>query len=371
MEQIGMNGFKSLFAGGIASLALLAVPAHGQVASPADGGPGAGRNIAVIGEPPPLYPSVGQMNDHMHDRGQVMVGIRLERSRSSGPLQSGTHTVGDEDLLMAGYMMRGKSMSMDMVMLDLMYAPSDQVTLTLSPQYMWNRMKMVGLNGPMISMGSMSSMGSMPMAEMDETTRGFGDTFAAASVRLVRRPHLKAHATLGVWIPTGAVDRKDAMGTLLDYSMQLGSGTWDLEPSATISGDAGPMGWGLLASYRWRAERRNDEGFRFGDRAQLSGWLSYLVRPTLGFTARAEYDWDGRIHGEYSGPHNAMMSPSDEPANYGGRSLTGSFGVNWQPWSKRRGTQLGAEVGIPLYQKVHGAQMPRKWRATMAIRQMF
>jgi hypothetical protein len=357
---------KSLFAGGIALLALQAVPACGQAVPPPDNEQGATRNIAVVGEPEPLYPSVGQMNDHMHDRGEVMVGIELERSRSSGLPKSGTHTVGDDDLMMAGYMMRDKSMSMDMVMLDVMYAPSDRVTLTLSPQYMWNRMKMVGLGNPMSPMGA-----AMPMAEMDEATEGFGDTYVAASLRLLRQPHLKAHATLGVWIPTGAVDRKDAMGALLDYSMQLGSGTWDLEPSATISGDAGRFGWGMLASYLWRTERRNGAGYRLGDRARMSGWLSYLVRPTLGVTARAEYSREGRIEGEYTGPHDAMMSPSSQPFNYGGQSLTGSLGVNWQPWTKRRGTQLGVEFGVPLYQKLRGVQMPRKWRMNAAIRQMF
>jgi hypothetical protein len=62
---------KSLFAGGIALLALQAVPAYGQTAAAPGDGQGATRNIAVIGEPDPLYPSVGQMNDHMHDRGEV------------------------------------------------------------------------------------------------------------------------------------------------------------------------------------------------------------------------------------------------------------------------------------------------------------
>jgi hypothetical protein len=357
-----MDCVKAILASGMALLASQGLAAQAQELPPA-GTPRATEDLTVVGEPALLYPSVGQMNDHMHERGEVMVGLRFEHSRMSGAPRHGTQAVSDADLFAAGYMMRGENMTMDMVMLDLMFAPSDQVTLTLSPQYMWNRMRMVGLDDPM--------GGSMPMPDMEMSAHGFGDTFAAASLRLVRRPHLKAHATLGVWIPTGAVGRKDGMGMLLDYSMQPGSGTWDIEPSATVSGGEGRLGWGVLAGYRLPVERRNGVGFRFGSRARLSGWLSYLALPALGLTARAEYSRQGRIHGEYTGLHNMMMSPSDQPANYGGQSLTGSIGANWQLGEERRAPQLGVELGVPLYRKLHGIQMPQRWRVTAAIRQMF
>jgi hypothetical protein len=259
-------------------------------------------------------------------------------------------------------MMRAKRMTMDMAMLDIMYAPTDDLTLTLSPQYVWNRMTMVGID-PMDD-------GPMTFGEtMKESSEGIGDTLLSASLRLVRRPHLKAHVTLGVWAPTGSVSRRNDDGTFMEYCMQPGSGTWDLEPSATLTGGGGALGWGVQAGYRWRVEHRNDSGFRLGDRGRVSGWLSYRVQPTLALIARAEFSSQGRIHGEYNGPHNDM-SPPDFPHNYGGEMLTGAVGANWQLLGKS-GPQLGVELGVPLYQKLNGVQVPQDWRLSTAIRHTF
>src|SRR5690606_10419512 len=109
--------------------------------------------------------------------------------------------------------------------------------------------------------------------------------------------------------------------------------------SVTVSGNDGRLGWGGQAGYRWRAEKRNEAGFAFGDRARASGWLSYLAGPGVSLTARAEFSHQGRIEGEFAGPHYEMMSPADRPFNYGGDVLTGSAGVNWQPWEEGRGPQ--------------------------------
>jgi len=153
--------------------------------------------------------------------------------------------------------------------------------------------------------------------------------------------------------------------------MQTGSGTWDIEPSVTVKGGAGPFGWGAQAGYRWRAEHRNSSGYRLGNRALATGWLSYMFAPTVGATARAEFTHQGRIRGEYDGPHDDMM-PNDFPANYGGDLLIGAIGLNWKPSAgMARGPQLGIEFGIPLYQRVNGIQLPQKWQLSAGMRHFF
>src|SRR5579875_1509728 len=94
----------------------------------------------VVVEAPRILPSVGLMNDHMHEAGQFMIGVRFQHFAWSGANRDGTRSVSDEDLLAAGYMMRAKSMSMDMAMLDLMYGVTENLTVTVSPQFVWNRM---------------------------------------------------------------------------------------------------------------------------------------------------------------------------------------------------------------------------------------
>jgi hypothetical protein len=254
-------------------------------------------------------------------------------------------------------MMRATSMTMDMAMVDLMYGISDDLTVTVSPQYVWNRMRMVGTD---------------PMDPMRDkmSSSGLGDTLASASLRLAKGDKVNAHATLGIWLPTGKSGLKDD-GTFLQYCMQTGSGTWDIEPSATVKGQDGRLGWGLQGSFRLRAGHRNSSGYRLGNKAIATGWVSYLVGPTVGVTARAEYTHQGRIHGQYDGAHMEDM-PQDFPANFGGDMVMGALGLNWEPMiGEKRGPQLGVEVGVPLYQKLNGAQLPERWQLSAGLRQFF
>jgi hypothetical protein len=156
------------------------------------------QDNAVVVEAGRILPSVGLMNDHMHSAGEFMIGLRFQHFDWSGATRQGSHAVSDTDLLADGYMMRATSMHMDMAMLDLMYDITDSLTVTLSPQYVWNRMKMVGID----PMGDMD--GGMMLGETArESFHGFGDTLASASFRLARSDRFNAHATLGVWVPTG------------------------------------------------------------------------------------------------------------------------------------------------------------------------
>lgn len=313
-----------------------------------------------------ILPSVGLMNDHMHEAGEFMIGLRFQHFDWGGATRRGTHAVNDADLLADGYIMRAKSMHMDMAMLDLMYGISGNLTVTLSPQYAWNRMTMAGIH----PMGGMDG-GMMPGETARETTHGFGDTLASASFRLKRSEHLNAHVTLGVWAPTGKAQLKNPDGSFTEYDMQTGSGTWDVEPSATVTGQEGALGWGAQAGYRVRAERRNAAGYRLGHRTLLTGWLSYRLAAPIEATARAEYTHQGRIHGRYDGPSNMDM-PDDLPANSGGDLAIGAIGLNWKPaLGMQRGPQLGVEFGVPFYRRVNGVQLPQKWQVSVATRYFF
>lgn len=326
-----------------------------------------------------LTPSAGVMNDHVHESGEAMIGLRFERQRFSGPTQAGTGEISDAAILAAGYTIRVRSMEMDMVMLDLMFAPTSDLTLMVMPHYMWHRMEMVGIDpantggAPGGSGGhSGHGHGGLPFGEIHEHgTAGFGDTLVSASYRLLRSPGMNAHATLGVWVPTGEVDRTNPDGTFVHYGMQPGSGTWDIEPTLTVTGGAGGLGWGGQAAYRWRTKNANESGFAFGDRARATGWASYLLTARLGATLRVEYQHDGAIEGHYNAAHN-HSAPPDRQANYGGEVLSAAFGLNWAlPVSRVHDPQLGVEFGLPLHQDLNGIQLPRDWRVSLEVAQTF
>lgn len=373
---------KFAYLGGNFLLALAAagiVPVSAQDARADDD-----QMISVQGQV--LTPSAAMLNDHMHAGGEVMIGLRFERQVYSGTNRRGTEDIDDADVLAAGFTSRARRMQMDMVMLDLMFAPTDDITLMVMPHYMWHRMEMVGIDpantgmamghgmshGGATGHGGHGGHGGIPFGEVHEhSTDGFGDTLVSASYRLANSSALRAHATLGVWVPTGAVDRTNPDGTFVHYGMQPGSGTWDVEPALTVSGKSGGMGWGAQASYRWRTEDANESGFAFGDRARATAWLSHAASRDFGLTARAEYTHEGPILGHYNGPHN-HSAPPDRQANYGGDIVQAGLGVNWLlPVGTSHRPQLGAEFLVPLYQDLNGIQVPRDWSFAIAIAQTF
>jgi hypothetical protein len=314
------------------------------------------------------------MNEHMHEGGELMLGLRFERVRHAGANLSGDDEIADPGIVAAGYSARTEAMTMDMVMLDLMYAPTGNLTLMVMPHYMRHRMEMRGIDpaaGAGGGHGGHHGGHVIPFGEVHEhSTEGFGDTLASASYRLARG-NVGAHATLGVWVPTGASDKKSADGRFVHYGMQSGSGTWDIEPSVTLSGRAGAVGWGAQAAYRWRTKEQNDSGFAFGDRARATGWASYLLSGDLGATARLEYVHEGKVLGHYNGPHN-HAAPPDRQENYGGDTLTAGLGVNWLlPVGSGQRPQIGAVLAVPLYQNLNGIQAPQDWRFSLALSQAF
>lgn len=359
MTHIFARGIAALFAVGAA------LPAFAQ-----DAGETPLEESAIVVDAPLLLPSAGLMNDHMHEGGEFMIGLRFDRQNSGGLHQAGADTLSDAETLAAGYKVRGNRMTMDMVMLDLMYAPNDTVTLMVMPHYMWHRMEMIGID-PSVTGTGMSMTGLAYGSTMKHGSDGFGDTLVSASYRLARSASFGAHATLGVWAPTGSVSIRKANGNFEHFMLQPGSGTWDVEPSVTMQGREGALGWGGQAAYKWRTEQANASGYRLGDKARVTGWVSYLTGNSAGITGRVEYAHEGSIVGQYNGPHG-VMSPADRPENYGGDVVTASLGLNWLlPVGGARRPQASVEFGVPVYQNLNGVQMPQKWRLSMGLLQTF
>ncbi len=345
----------------------------------------------IVVEPTLMHPSAALMNDHMHEGGEFMVGLRWMRENYGGANRSGTDRLTDAEILAAGYSVRASDMTMDMVMLDLMYAPNDDITFMVMPMWMRHEMTMMGIDpmagmdhdmSGMDGMGGMGGMGGMEMGghgghsmglgdTMTHSVEGISDTLVSASYRLARTGGFNTHATLGVWVPTGSVSKRNADGSFVHYGMQPGSGTWDIEPSVTVSGQAGAVGWGTQASYKWRTEDANKSGFAFGDVAKASGWASYALTPSVGAVARLGWEHEGAIEGHYNGPHG-HSSPSDIQGNYGGDTVRLGLGANaLLPFGAARRPQLSAEVAFPLYQDLNGIQLPEDWRLAVSLSQTF
>ncbi len=302
----------------------------------------------------------GVMFGHMLDEaGDVMVGYRYMFSDQGGDMLHGSDAVGNQTLVdrACGDLQcssRPTDMTMHMHMLELMYAPSDWLNLMLMPQFVEMEMSLESLPGAL---------------EEDEhggghSSNGLGDTVMAALIKPFARPGHQLTLGLGISAPTGEVDITldgidSATSLLQDYGMQTGSGTWDLIPSLTYTGQMGRWSWGGQVSGVKRLEDRNESGYALGDVLQTTAWAGYRPLDWVAASVRGVYTNQEEISGEFNRAH-PTSAPVDFPFNYGGQFWDAGFGLNLSiPGGAFAGHSLSVEWLQPVAEEFNGFQLER------------
>lgn len=303
----------------------------------------------------------GVMFDHiMTSPGDVMVGYRYMYGRQAGDMLQGTDVATDQTIagqacgnqtcrLAPGYM------NMHMHMLDLMYAPTDWLNLMLMPQFVDMNMSLRSLEG------------IVPSELHKHATGGVGDTGLYALVKLFDMPGHHLHTAMGVSAPTGdsaiklnAGGHHGGKGGFIHYGMQLGSGTWDLKPSLTYTGELARWSWGAQINGTVRMQEQNASGFAFGDILQSSAWGGYGLLDWLSATVRGVYTVQGTVKGGFNGIHPTDAS-ADYANNYGGRYWDVGFGLSAVvPKGDLAGNRIGFEWLQPVVDDVNGYQLQRE-----------
>jgi hypothetical protein len=288
---------------------------------------------------------------HTHDKGEWMVGYQYMRMGMSGNLE-GTRQASRSEVLQ-DFMVVPTSMDMEMHMIDVMYAVSDDITLMGMIPYLRK------------SMDHTTRMG------MDFTTRsrGLGDIRFKALYSLYRDETHRVILEAGVGFPSGSIDEKDetpmSMGgaVRLPYPMQLGSGSYELLPGVTYLGQSDRWLWGVSASGTIRLDE-NDNEYRLGDEYRVSAWVARLVLDWLSFSVRPEWSQWTNIHG--SDPRlNPAVVPTADPGKRAGHRLDTLFGMNlFATEGILAGQKLAFEGGIPVYQWLDGPQLETEYRMT-------
>ena len=130
------------------------------------------------------------------------------------------------------------------------------------------------------------------------------DSILAGIWRVYQDPINRIQINLGMSFPTGGTDNTFTLlqpnGTYATsrafYSMQPGSGTFDLMPGIVYAGALERWSWGL--SYRARLPLGvNPEGWMYGDLHEFSGWGGYSWTPSLTTTIRVSGSLQGPIIG--------------------------------------------------------------------------
>ncbi len=329
----------------------------------------------------------GVMFDHLHKQGEFMVGVRYAYTSSGGDMLNGTSKASDREIIDNGCLpstcsMTARDMRMNMYMLDIMYAPTNWLTLMVMPMWMSHDMTMRPLRGAMPHMAHEDPMAAVDGMEMEHEdhgmhmgihshgTSGFGDTTLGPLIRIFDTGNNEMHTGLMFLAPTGDVDKK-TNDVFTHYGMQPGSGTWDFQPSLTYRGRADRFTWGAQALGIVRMEQENESGYRLGDVFQGTGWGSYLFANWISASVRALYTEQGKVEGHYNDTHN-HSSPPDLQFNYGGRFWDIGFGVNTVVTSGAlTGLRLSAEWLQPVGDDPNGYQLEREgtlWaNATMSF----
>lgn len=206
-------------------------------------------------------------------------------------------------------------------------------------------------------------------------TAGIGDTVFSVSYRLSDTALSNWWLTVGLSVPTGSIDQEGdtprAPGDQqLPYTMQLGSGTYDLPIEITYhaKGDH-DISLALAATIR---SGTNSRGYRLGNIYSLEGRykfnLSKVLTPYIGLAA----SYSDSIHGA----DTSLLVPSaypypapiTNPALFGGTKIGAQAGIVWLVSDHYR---LAAEVGKPLYQNLNGPQTKEDWRSSILVSRPF
>ena len=337
------------------------------------GGSGGGHHDGHTHHGHGAHAPAGVMFDHtLPKAGDFMVGYRFMYGSQSGDMLHSTNSVSDQAVVANGCgpnpcFLKPGNMTMTMHMLDLMYAPTDWLTLMLMPQFMDMSMTMGALTGapnPQTALDFNLAQHIPHHIQSGHETGGIADLGMYALFKLFDSGNHHIHATAGLSAPTGDVDiqlvrNHQVDGGFIDYGMQLGSGTWDFKPSLTYSGQIDQWSWGAQANGTVRMESQNESGYALGDIFQATAWGSYNLTNWLSASVRGVYTLQGGIQGQFNGLINPF-GPMDYPSNYGGKYWDVGFGLSAVvPSGDLAGNRVSVEWLQPVQDNVNGYQLER------------
>ena len=191
---------------------------------------------------------------------------------------------------------------------------------------------------------------------------GIGDVSVIGSYDLSYSVDTSWQFGIGVSLPTGSIDKEGdtprAPGLQqLPYTMQVGSGTYDMPINIAYTHVQNSFNWGaeLAAKVRFG---KNDRDYRLGDRVMFTGWIRFKnfqwVKPSVKLT----FEHSGSIHGldqELLVPAAfPYPAPVTNPKLFGGQQANIILGLRFPLKSARQSVDF--ELGKPIYQSLNGPQ---------------
>lgn len=298
---------------------------------------------------------IGVMGDHLHKKGEWMTSYRYSYMEMNDNYD-GDSKITPAEVRAKGFGMAPVDMTMDMHMIGVMYGLTDDITIMAMGSYIEKDMTME--NGANV----LSTMES----------EGFGDTKISALYRLKEWGNNRIHLNAGISLPTGSIDEAGSNGLKLPYSMQLGSGTFDLLPAVTYASYQGKWSWGGQASANIRLGE-NDDNYSLGDEFKLTAWGAHNINESFSVSLRVE----GSSWGDVDGADPAYatrqaMSPLFRADLRRGNRVETSVGANYIiPEGVLKDHRIGLEATAPVYQDLDSYQLGRDYRLMIGWQKSF
>jgi len=216
-------------------------------------------------------------------------------------------------------------------------------------------------------------------------TKGVGDISLLASKKLELGSKNLIIAGFGFTLPIGSINEtgdtpSGGLGDSnpLPFTMQLGSGTYDLIPSVSYTAKKEKIDWGVGAFGKIRLGRNNRD-YRLGNKYQLTCWIQgkwfSWAHPSIKVNA---YYWQ-EITGDDTGTYANASTPETKfganvanPANYGGKKIAINLGSKFNlPGESFKNTKLEFDIGLPVYQNLNGIQTEEDFNFSFALNQRF
>ena len=297
---------------------------------------------------PDAHAPIGVMGDHLHEKGKFMVSFRSMSMKMNG-LANFPEVYGG-----IPYMVVPQEMLMKMYMLGIMYAPTEKLTLMAMQHIIKNDMD---LNMYMMMMGNSMSM----VTPFSTYSNGLGDFSIGGMYSISNTLNSSSHINLGISIPIGSVKERTntpmMQNAKMPYSMQLGSGTFDVNLGATYKTSTDYFSFGIQPMFLFRFGK-NSEGYKFGNKQQINLWSAYKLKNWLSISTRLLAYNIEKISGSDL-ELNPMMAPTTNANFSGGSSIIGFFGFNFliPNISILEKFKFGLEMGIPIFENYNGIQM--------------
>lgn len=306
----------------------------------------------------------GVMFEHVHKQGEVMVGYRVQQDVQKGDLLYGSQSIDGSNANATRYSMLPTEHTMTMHMLDIMYAPTNNLTLMLMPMYMQMEMEMAE-NPFYVATGG--AHGGHGAGGHGHEVSGMGDTTLAALFRVYKDQQQELIATVALIAPTGQEDLMGDDGKPVHYGMQPGAGIWQAMPSLTYTFKQNDLMVGGQVLTRQPFEGHSDLDVRVPDLNQATAWVSYAWAHELSTSVRVQYSKEDIYEGHYNVGHN-HSAPGDRQVNYGGEQTLTGLGLNWvTPTGSLKGLRVGLEYLLPVSESVNGVQLETDNQLTLSI----